>query len=124
MKHLPLALAIFLAGCATPVPDEKAEEDEQGYLVAKSVGEGESDVMIASPPPGKTGDALFGLALLVGAVIAIDALVDDDDDKDDSENPCRELPVVWDKKLGAYVVDTERAKEEDLKKCFEYQKGK
>ena len=89
--------------------------------MAKSVPAGESDVKITPPPPEpkKHGDALFNLILLAGAVVAIDALVDDDDEKD--ENPCKKLPTVWDAKLGSYVVDSKRVKEDDLKKCLEYQ---
>ena len=81
---------------------------------------GESDVKITPPPPEpkKHGDPLFNLILLAGAVVAIDALVDDDE-KD--ENPCKKLPTVWDAKLGSYVVDSKRVKEDDLKKCLEYQ---
>ena len=124
MRTILVIAAIFLPACATTSPtspSHKVEKDDQEYLVAKSVPAGESDVKIMPPPPEpkKHGDALFNLILLAGAVVAIDALVDDDDEKD--ENPCKKLPTVWDAKLGSYVVDSKRVKEDDLKKCLEYQ---
>ena len=121
MRTILVIVAIFLPACATTSPSHKVEKDDQEYLVAKSVPAGESDVKITPPPPKpkKQGDALFNLILLAGAVVAIDALVDDDDEKD--ENPCKKLPTVWDAQLGSYVVDTKRVKEDDLKKCLEYQ---